>query len=151
MLSHIFLVMRTGDANLHPGRLDREAEVGAAGSSGQLEGKACSPRSLSRPDVRSVETVDEKIQVGRLGPKAVRPGGQQVTTYAERYAAGRALRRTCSRKTHAAWRTPLDGRDPVQLVLGAEKGCLSDLLPRPLWDVPTISPPPCIGCCRFLD
>jgi hypothetical protein len=47
----------------------------------------------------------------------------------ELYEAGKALRETCPRKTHAAWKA-LPGRpDPVQLVLEAEKGRMPDLLP----------------------
>ena len=50
-------------------------------------------------------------------------------TFAERYAAGKALRDACPRSSHAAWKAPSDRRDPVRLVLEAEKGRLADLLP----------------------
>ena len=47
----------------------------------------------------------------------------------ERYAAGKALRKACPRETHAAWKAPSARRDPVEMVLAAEKGRLPDLLP----------------------
>jgi uncharacterized protein (DUF2252 family) len=48
---------------------------------------------------------------------------------AEQAAAGKALRETCPRNAHAAWKAPSDRRDAVELVLAAEKGRLPDLLP----------------------
>jgi uncharacterized protein (DUF2252 family) len=50
-------------------------------------------------------------------------------TYKERYAAGKALRETCPREAHAAWKAPSDRPDAVQLVLEAEKGRTPELLP----------------------
>ena len=50
-------------------------------------------------------------------------------TFAERYAAGKALRVACPRDAHAVWKPPAGRPDPVQLVLAAEKGRLPDLLP----------------------
>src|SRR4051794_22457684 len=47
----------------------------------------------------------------------------------ELYKAGKALRETCPRKTHAAWKAAAGRPDPVQLVLEAEKGRMPDLLP----------------------
>ncbi|MBZ5537801.1 MAG: DUF2252 domain-containing protein [Acidobacteriia bacterium] len=47
----------------------------------------------------------------------------------EQYAAGKALRETCPRRAHAAWKAPSDRRDAVELVLQAEKGRLPHLLP----------------------
>ena len=64
-----------------------------------------------------------------------RPGAEQAKvpvqprSRAEQYAAGKALRTTCPRKAHAAWKAPSDRRDAVELVLEAEKGRLPDLLP----------------------
>lgn len=49
--------------------------------------------------------------------------------YAEQYAAGKALRTTCPRTSHAAWKAPSGRRDPVELVLESEKGRLPNLLP----------------------
>jgi len=50
-------------------------------------------------------------------------------SYAEHYAAGKALREKCPRTAHAAWKAPRDRRDAVELVLSAEKGRVEDLLP----------------------
>jgi uncharacterized protein (DUF2252 family) len=50
-------------------------------------------------------------------------------SYAERYAAGKALRETCLRKAHASWKASANRPDAVKLILEAEKGRLSDLLP----------------------
>ena len=47
----------------------------------------------------------------------------------ERYAAGKALRDACPRASHEAWRPPSGRKDPVQLVLQAEKGRIPELLP----------------------
>lgn len=52
-----------------------------------------------------------------------------LRTYEELYAAGKGLRTTCPRTSHAAWKTPADRRDPVELVLEAEKGRMPNLLP----------------------
>lgn len=49
--------------------------------------------------------------------------------YAEQYAAGKALRTTCPRTSHAVWKAPSDRRDPVELVLESEKGRMTELLP----------------------
>jgi uncharacterized protein (DUF2252 family) len=51
------------------------------------------------------------------------------SSYAERYAAGKALREACPRQAHAGWKAPTGRPDAVQLVLSAEKGRLPDLLP----------------------
>ena len=45
------------------------------------------------------------------------------------YAAGKALRDACPRDSHGNWKAPHDRRDPVQLVLAAEKGRMPELLP----------------------
>jgi uncharacterized protein (DUF2252 family) len=50
-------------------------------------------------------------------------------TYAERYAAGKALRENCPRQAHAAWKAPPNRLPAVQLVMAAEKGRMPDLLP----------------------
>ena len=42
---------------------------------------------------------------------------------------GKALRKACPRETHAAWKAPSARRDPVEMVLAAEKGRLPELLP----------------------
>jgi uncharacterized protein (DUF2252 family) len=48
---------------------------------------------------------------------------------AERYAAGKSLRKDCPRSSHAVWEPPPGRPDPVHVVLEAEKGRLPDLLP----------------------
>ena len=48
---------------------------------------------------------------------------------AELYEAGKALRASCPRKSHAEWKAPANRRDAVELVLAAEEGRLPDLLP----------------------
>jgi uncharacterized protein (DUF2252 family) len=50
-------------------------------------------------------------------------------TYAERHAAGKALREICPRNAHANWKASSGRRDPVELVLESEKGRLPELLP----------------------
>jgi uncharacterized protein (DUF2252 family) len=44
-------------------------------------------------------------------------------------AAGKALREKCPRTSHAEWNPPHNRPDPVRLVLKADKGRVSDLLP----------------------
>jgi uncharacterized protein (DUF2252 family) len=46
----------------------------------------------------------------------------------ERYAAGKALRKGCSRESHAVWKPPAGRSDPVDMVLAAEKGRMPELL-----------------------
>jgi hypothetical protein len=53
----------------------------------------------------------------------------KMMTYAERHAAGKALRESCPRNAHAGWKAPAHRPDPVQLVLDAEKGRMHHLLP----------------------
>jgi uncharacterized protein (DUF2252 family) len=50
-------------------------------------------------------------------------------SWKELHAAGRALRKTCPRNAHAAWKAAAGRPDPVQLMLAAERGRLPDLLP----------------------
>ena len=71
---------------------------------------------------------------GRTGSKrgehAVLTGSlHHQTTREERYAAGKALREKCPRRSHAVWKAPANRPDPVELVLRAEKGRMPDLLP----------------------
>ncbi len=61
--------------------------------------------------------------------KPAEPRTSTLRTHVERYAAGKALRETCPRTSHAAWKPPAGRPDAVQLVLEAEKGRLPDLLP----------------------
>ena len=50
-------------------------------------------------------------------------------SWAEHYAAGKALREKCPRDAHAAWKAPRDRRDAVELVLSAEQDRMPELLP----------------------
>ncbi len=45
------------------------------------------------------------------------------------YAIGKALRNKCPRASQGTWKAPHDRRDPVDLVVAAEKGRMPDLLP----------------------
>ena len=54
------------------------------------------------------------------------PGGRGRD---ERYAAGKALRHACPRRSHGAWNPPSGRRDPVEMVLASENGRLPNLLP----------------------
>jgi len=60
---------------------------------------------------------------------APRGAAAQPRTRKEQYAAGKALRASCPRETQANWKAPSHRRDPVELVLSAEKGRLRELLP----------------------
>lgn len=61
--------------------------------------------------------------------KAAFPRISSGGTFAERYAAGKALRVKCPRESHAGWKPPKDRTDAVQTVLDAEVGRVPDLLP----------------------
>jgi len=65
---------------------------------------------------------------GRADAESGRVRSQRPSR-AERYAAGKALRDACPRTSHAAWKSPAGRKDPVQLVLEAEKGRMPELLP----------------------
>ena len=53
----------------------------------------------------------------------------QGRTRKEQYAAGKALRASCPREAQADWKAPSNRRDPVELVLSAERGRQRELLP----------------------
>jgi len=74
-------------------------------------------------------TEARRSKPGALRQKSAPPEAHTMGTYAERYAAGRALREACPRKAHAAWKAPAGRPDPVELVLRAEKGRMPGLLP----------------------
>ena len=74
----------------------------------------------------------KEAQKTRGGAAAEKPTPQVVCsggTFAERYAAGKALRDDCPRQSHAVWKAPAKRRDAVELVLEAEKGRHAELLP----------------------
>jgi uncharacterized protein (DUF2252 family) len=58
------------------------------------------------------------------GPVRVQPQSRS-----DQAAVGKALRDTCPRATHAAWKAPAKRRNAVDMVLESEKGRLPDLLP----------------------
>jgi hypothetical protein len=60
---------------------------------------------------------------------AVLDGDAHEMSHAERLAAGKALRDTCPRTSHAIWKRPADRRDAVEMVLASERGRLTELLP----------------------
>jgi len=52
-----------------------------------------------------------------------------MSTRAQQYAAGKALRDTCPRQSHAQWKPPTNRLDPIQMVVESEKGRIPELLP----------------------
>jgi uncharacterized protein (DUF2252 family) len=66
---------------------------------------------------------------GPAGKKPAVPQRSSAATFKDRYAAGKALRETCPRESHAVWKIPTGRSDAVQTVLAAEKGRLPELLP----------------------
>src|SRR5947209_723489 len=52
-----------------------------------------------------------------------------MSTRAQQYAAGKALRDTCPRQSHAQWKPPANRLDPIQTVVESEKGRIPELLP----------------------
>ena len=63
----------------------------------------------------------------RAGAEPARVG-VPTRSWAEQYAAGKALRRRAA-DAHAAWKAPSTRQDAVELVLAAEQGRMPDLLP----------------------
>jgi uncharacterized protein (DUF2252 family) len=70
-------------------------------------------------------SIDAHVSARKIAAPVVHP----AMTDAERYAAGKALREKCPRRSHAGWKAPADRKDAVQVVLDAEKGRLPELLP----------------------
>jgi uncharacterized protein (DUF2252 family) len=71
----------------------------------------------------------KKPGVATAGRKAATSVARSATTFKERYAAGKALRDVCPREAHAIWKAPKGRPNPVETVLAAEKGRVSELLP----------------------
>jgi uncharacterized protein (DUF2252 family) len=71
----------------------------------------------------------KKSKPGASRQKPTQPKVRIESSYAERYAEGKALRGTCPRQEHAGWKAPAGRPDAVKLVLEAEKGRLPALLP----------------------
>jgi len=57
------------------------------------------------------------------------PVAPSAGTFKDRYAAGKALRETCPRDSHAVWKLPAGRPDAVETVLAAENGRAPELLP----------------------
>jgi hypothetical protein len=74
-------------------------------------------------------TESKKSKPGASRREPAPPVAKNLRSYAERYAAGKALRNACPRKAHAEWTAPAGRPDAVELILSAEKGRLPDLLP----------------------
>jgi uncharacterized protein (DUF2252 family) len=72
-----------------------------------------------------MKTPKKLSAIGKLVPPSATAG----RSYAERYAAGKALREKCPRNAHSAWRAPVNRPDAVELVLKAEIGRMPELLP----------------------
>jgi uncharacterized protein (DUF2252 family) len=47
----------------------------------------------------------------------------------KREAAGKALRKKCGRKNHAAWKAPANRRDPIEILIESSDGRIPRLLP----------------------
>ncbi|MFO1415047.1 MAG: DUF2252 domain-containing protein [Burkholderiales bacterium] len=64
-------------------------------------------------------------------PRAAKaaPPPQRPPNYAERYAAGKALRDRVPRESHAEWKPPASRHDPVALVVASSKGRIESLVP----------------------
>jgi uncharacterized protein (DUF2252 family) len=71
----------------------------------------------------------KRAKSGEARQKTARREARPSMLYAERYAAGKALREACPRAAHAAWKAPARRPDAVALVLEAEKERRPDLLP----------------------
>ncbi len=83
------------------------------------------PLEAGGPRVVTTKTPKQRVMSRKASLREAAAG----RTYAERYAAGKALREICPRKAHAGWKAPAGRRDAVELVLEAEKGRVPDLLP----------------------
>jgi hypothetical protein len=74
-------------------------------------------------------TETKKSTTDALRQKPAPPEARTLKTRTERYAAGKALRETCPRSSHADWKPPHDRPDPIRLVLKADEGRVPELLP----------------------
>ena len=68
-------------------------------------------------------------RTGRAPQKWAALDGVHQMTRAERAAAGKKLRETCPRTSHAGWKRAANRPDAVELVLAAERGRHPELLP----------------------
>ena len=63
-------------------------------------------------------------RTGKTAPAPSRPA-----SYAERYAAGKALRDRVPREQHGEWKAPRNRHNPVDLVIASSKGRIPELIP----------------------
>ena len=75
------------------------------------------------------QTQAQTHKQGADGKKPRVPVAPSAGTFKDRYAAGKALRETCPRDSHAVWKLPAGRPDAVETVLAAEKGRAPELLP----------------------
>ena len=75
------------------------------------------------------QTQAQAHKQGADGKKPRVPVAPSAGTFKDRYAAGKALRETCPRDSHAVWKLPAGRPDAVETVLAAEKGRVPELLP----------------------
>jgi uncharacterized protein (DUF2252 family) len=72
----------------------------------------------------------QSISTKSQNEAGTRAGGtKKYVTRKEAQAAGKALRSACPREAHATWKPPAKSRDAVDLVLEADKGRVSGLIP----------------------
>jgi uncharacterized protein (DUF2252 family) len=83
-------------------------------------------RALQQADVEEIAMGKGKRGQGGTGVAIITT---RHRPRAERYAMGKALRKKCPREAHSKWKAPRDRLDPVQVVLEADKGRLTELLP----------------------
>ena len=69
-------------------------------------------------------TTKQDVPVSKVRRDRTRTSSQE-----ERYAEGKALRKVCPRESHGVWKPPAGRRDPIEMVLAAEKGRMPELLP----------------------
>src|SRR5689334_9281151 len=62
-------------------------------------------------------------------PKATRPHAPPRPSQRDLRAAGRALRDSCPRESHARWTPSADRPNPLALLAASNKGRLADLIP----------------------
>src|SRR5690242_21011547 len=66
---------------------------------------------------------------GSPSPKVVRTPALPHPSQRDLRAAGRGLRDSCPRESHAAWDPPANRPDPLGLLRASNKGRLPDLIP----------------------
>jgi uncharacterized protein (DUF2252 family) len=114
-----------------PATLPQEPDVSTSGITPPVgeQKKVIPARKRKSPTRATAKKRPAAVPAGR-GRAVAKPSLIVASrSYAEHYAAGKALRATCPREAHAAWKAPRNRPDAVELVLAAEKGRVPDLLP----------------------